>query len=59
MDQIIVKLSKPRVREMIIQHNSIPGNAPVRFNPQDGGIVSVVKLDLRVSELSVVDVHKH
>lgn len=37
----------------------LPGNAPVRFNSQDGGVIGVVELDLWVSELGVVDVHQH
>lgn len=36
----------------------LPGNTPVRFNPQDSGVFSVVKLDFRVSEFSTVNVHQ-
>lgn len=34
-----------------------PGDAPVGLDLQDGGIVRVVELDLRVPELGCVDVH--
>lgn len=37
----------------------LPGNAPVRLNLQDSGVFCVVKLDLGVPELSVVNVHQN
>lgn len=43
---------------MIKQHSGLPGYAPVRLNPQDSGVFSVVKLDFRVPELSIVNVHQ-
>lgn len=41
------------------QKMTLPCNAPVRFNPQDSGVVRVVELDLWVSELGIINVHKH
>lgn len=43
----------------MISHNSLPGYAPIRFNSKDCGVISVVKLDLWVSELCIVNVHEH
>lgn len=34
-----------------------PGDAPVRLNFEDGRVIRVVELDLRVPELGRVDVH--
>lgn len=36
---------------------SSPGDAPVRLDPEDGGIICVVELDLWVPQLGRVDVH--
>lgn len=36
---------------------SLPGDAPVGLDLEDGGIVRVVELDLRVPQLSRVDIH--
>lgn len=36
---------------------SSPGDAPVRLDLEDGGIVCVVELDLWVPQLGRVDVH--
>lgn len=36
---------------------SSPGDAPVRLDLEDGGIVCVVELDLWVPQLGGVDVH--
>lgn len=35
----------------------LPGDTPVRFNLEDGGIIGIVELDLWVPQLSRVDVH--
>lgn len=43
----------------MIIHNNLPGNAPIRFNLKDSGVVSIVKLDLWVSELCIINVHEH
>lgn len=40
-------------------NNDLPGNAPVGLYSQDSGVFSVVKFDLRVPELGVIDVHQH
>lgn len=58
MDTVNTNKDKNRLKEkQQFSHNILPGNAPVRFNSQDSGVISVVKLDLWVSELGVVDVH--
>ena len=35
----------------------LPGDAPVRFNLEDGGVVCVVELDLGVTQLGGIDVN--
>lgn len=37
--------------------DTLPGNTPVRLNLEDGGIIGVAELDLRVPQLCGVDVH--
>lgn len=36
---------------------SLPGDTPVGFDLEDGGIICIVELDLWVPQLSSVDVH--
>lgn len=44
----------PKKKEQIV---ASPGDAPVRLDLEDGGIVCVVELDLWVPQLGRVDVH--
>ena len=35
----------------------IPGDTPIRLNLEDSGIICIVEFDLRIPQLSRVDVH--